>query len=200
MKPWIAIVAVMLLGLTGVVRGADSTYFDATNSIIDPTDPVGTTWHELYPSFCQSPYTITGWADNGDGELSHCDVIAMENPDGVTECHHVLIVTYTLELTQLEPPSTDPHYMDLTDDGGKDPLADPVETLWHEVYPEYCREHVIVEWIDNESGELDFCDQIVCGDGAVYHVEGVHTDMVTEPEDDCPTDLSTWSRIKVLYR
>jgi hypothetical protein len=31
-------------------------------------------------------------------------------------------------------------------------------------------------------------------------VEGVHTDMVTEPEDECLSDQSTWSRIKTLYR
>jgi len=183
-----------------VALAVDSTFFDATNSIIDPTDPVGTQWHELYPNFCSSPYTILGWADNGNGVLDSCDVIAMENPDGTTSCHHVVLVTYTLELTRLNPPDQEPHFWDWDVKEEGDPLTDPVCTWWTEVYPEHGDKFHIQAWEDNESGVLDLCDGIVDDAGAQYHVEGVHTDMVTEPADECAIDISTWGRIKSLFR
>jgi hypothetical protein len=179
---------------------ADSTFFDATNSIIDISNPVGTQWHEIWPGFCNAPYTITGWADNGDGILSHCDIISMTNPQGLTECHHVLHVTLTLELTRLVPPDGEPHYWDWDEDRGGDPLTNPVCTWWIEIYPGHGDEFHIQAWEDNQSGELDFCDGIVDDSGAQWHVEGVHTDMVTEPADECATDEASWSRIKALYR
>jgi hypothetical protein len=133
--PWAVFASMILLVCSSQAVAADSTFFDATNSIIDTSNPVGTQWHEIWPNHCQWPYTITGWQDNGDGVLSHCDVIAMENPEGLTECHHVLDVTLTLELTRIVPPDDLPHYWDWNYDLGGDPTTTPVCTWWIEVYP-----------------------------------------------------------------
>lgn len=180
--------------------GDDLTYFDATNSLIDPTKPVGTQWHELYPNYCQGPYTITGWKDNGDGVLSPCDTLSMDNPGGGSSCHHVVDVTITLELTRLLPPDVAPHFWDWNYTAGGIPLVEPVCTWWNEIYPEFGREFHIAGWTDNGSGLLDSCDLVVDDLGAQYHVEGVHTDMVTEPADQCAAEFSTWGGIKSLYR
>lgn len=195
----LALVFTAILAASALAQG-DTTYFDATNSIIDRTNPVGTQWHELFPTYCQAPYTITGWADNGNGVLDSCDVISMTNPAGDPECHHVLEVTVTLELTMVEPPGTDPNYWDAREDPGDEPITEPVCTWWIGVYPDFGVEFHIVGWEDNGSGELDFCDIITDQYGYTWHVEGIHTDMVTEPEEGCPTDASTWSKIKELFR
>jgi hypothetical protein len=190
---------ILLSALQIQAAAADTSYFDATNSTIDRTKPVGTQWHELYPNYCQSPYTITGWADNGNGVLDSCDVICMTNPAGDPECHHVIEVTTTLELTMVEPPGTDPNYWDASVDPGDEPIPEPVCTWWIGVYPDFGVEFHIVGWEDNGSGFLDFCDVIHDQYGFTWHVEGIHTDMVTEPEDECETDQTTWSKVKQLF-
>ena len=40
----------------------------------DPGNPIGETWHQVYPNFCFE-FPIEGWEDNGDGTLSPCDII-----------------------------------------------------------------------------------------------------------------------------
>lgn len=181
---------------------SDTTYYDATNSLIDLSNPVGTQWHELYPLYCTGPYTLTEWKDNGDGVLSPCDTIVMVAPDETESCEHVTQVTYTLELTPLQEPIIDT-WWDFTEHGtGGDPLTEPVCSYWHEVYPDFCMERHINGWDDtgNGSGKLDSCDVIIDDYGNAFHVEGVHTDIVTEPSDGCPVDQSTWGSIKALFR
>jgi hypothetical protein len=180
---------------------ADSTYYDATNSLIDLENPLGTQWHELYPIYCQGPYELVGWRDNGDSMLSYCDTIDMQPPGGGNpETQHVIVVTYTLELTPIEPPVMD-HFWDFTThDLGGDPIYEPVCSWWHEVYPEFCVERHIDYWEDNGTQKLDSCDVIVDNHAVAWHVEGVHTDIVTEPVPGTATDQSTWSKIKALFR
>jgi len=192
------LIAAAALAAPAWVCGTDFSYFHAINSIIDPTHPVGTQWHQLFPNYCRQPYTITGWKDNGDGQLSFCDTLSMTNPEGLTECVHVVDVTITLELTKVNPPDGFTHYWDWTHLG--DPLDQPVCTWWEEIYPDKGAEFHIAGWEDNGSGGLDFCDGIIDDSGAQYHVEGVHTDMTTEPADQCSSDFTTWGRIKGLYR
>lgn len=182
---------------------ADSTYYDATNSIIDVNNPVGTRWHELHPNYCTSPYEITDWKDNGDGELSYCDTIDMTyDPDGAdpqTSTEHVVEVTYTLEVIWAAEPG-EPHFWDWQSAQGGEPITQPVCTWWMEVYPGFGDEWHIAAWEDNGSGELDFCDFIVDDLGGQWHVEGVHTDIVTEPVPGTATDPSTWGRVKSFFR
>jgi hypothetical protein len=193
---------VTMIWLCGSPAVADSTYYDATNSIIDVNNPVGTRWHELYPNYCTSPYEITDWKDNGDGVLSYCDTIDMTyDPEGEpkTETEHVVLVTYTLELTWIDEP-TEPHYWDWTYEEQADPLVEPVCTWWTEIHPVFGEEFHIAGWEDNGSGVLDFCDVVIDDFGGQWHVEGVHTDIITEPVPGSPTEPSTWGRIKNLFK
>ena len=190
----------VVLGSPAISPAVDLTYFDATNSLIDPSNPVGTQWHELYPNYCRAPYTITGWKDNGDGVLSFCDTLSMTNPEGFGMCVHVVDVTITLELTRVNPPDVVPHFWDWIYGMGGEPLPAPVCTWWSEIYPDFGSEFHIAGWDDNGSGMLDFCDLVFDDAGASYHVEDVHTDMVTEPADECAVDPGTWGRIKTLFR
>ncbi len=196
-----AILAVTALLLAGPALG-DSTYYDATNSIIDVANPVGTRWHELYPNYCTSPYEITDWKDNGDGYLSYCDTIDMTyDPDGAdpqTSTEHVIEVTYTLEVLWAAQPG-EPHFWDWQYVEDRDPITEPVCTWWTEIYPDLGLEWHIQAWEDNASGELDFCDFIVDDDGGQWHVEGVHTDIVTEPVSGSATEPSTWGKVKAFF-
>jgi len=59
-------------------------------------DPVGTEWHEIHPTFCQGPYHVTAWHDNGDGLLSYCDTLVFAEsmfPFHVLEVATDLILT-----------------------------------------------------------------------------------------------------------
>ncbi len=198
----------LLAGAVWLCAGAaaaDSTYYDATNSIIDINNPVGTRWHELYPNYCTGPYEITGWKDNGDGQLSYCDTIDMtfdpDGPEPSTTTQHVVEVTYTLEVTLLPPEEpVIPHYWDWETDELKDPITEPVCTWWTEIYPNLGEEFHIAAWEDNGSGQLDFCDVVVDDHGFQWHVEGVHTDMVTEPVPGSATEPSTWGKLKSIFK
>lgn len=204
MRRFCAIALIMAaIGLCGGVALADSTYYDATNSIIDVNNPVGTRWHELWPNYCTEPYEITDWKDNGDGYLSPCDTIDMTyDPDGaepVTKAEHVVEVTYTLELLWAAEPG-EPHFWDWTVEDQTDPLTEPVCTWWTEIYPVFGEKWHIQAWEDNTNGVLDFCDFIVDDYGGQWHVEGVHTDIVTEPVPGSPAEPSTWGKVKAIFK
>jgi hypothetical protein len=202
-KIYLAAILAAALWLCASPALGDSTYYDATNSIIDVANPVGSTWHELYPNYCTAPYEITGWKDSGDGYLSYCDTIDMTyDPDGAdpqTSTEHVIEVTYTLEVLWAAEPG-EPHFWDWQYVEERDPLSEPVCTWWTEIYPGFGDEWHIAAWEDNGSGVLDFCDFIVDDDGGQWHVEGVHTDIVTEPVPGTATEPSTWGKVKSLFK
>jgi len=56
--------------------------------IFEPTqpsngeNPICQVWHEIYPDFCQQIH-IDSWIDNGDGLLSVCDVVDVQDPTGL---------------------------------------------------------------------------------------------------------------------
>jgi hypothetical protein len=77
-----------------------SHIMDSVTGLIDRASPVGTTWHELVPSFCEGPFTMTSWDDNGDGMLSPSDQFIMENASGFYFDYHLDYITGTLNLTQ----------------------------------------------------------------------------------------------------
>ena len=85
--------------------------------------------------------------------------------------------TYITELVPVLPPSYVPPLYDSWFAGGQylsahtsDPtlidLTNPIDTLWHELYPDYCKEWVLTSWEDTQPvgepgyGELSECDQI----------------------------------------
>jgi hypothetical protein len=76
--------------------------FDSQPGLIDIANPVTTSWHELSPSFCDGPFTLTGWTDgDGNGVLSDGDIVVLENTgDGFYFRYVIEDVTVTLNLTE----------------------------------------------------------------------------------------------------
>ncbi|MEW5923039.1 MAG: dockerin type I repeat-containing protein, partial [Candidatus Zixiibacteriota bacterium] len=153
-----------------------------TDSYLPPMgDPIGTQWHELYPEYCQM-WTLTSWFDNNDGKLSFCDYVDFTNNDTQEwRKFHVEWVgpTLTVSVDQTE------RYVEYicNDYPNIEPITEPVGTYWHEVYPTYCQIWVIVDWVDNGNGYLDFCDYITIrhwftGEEITVHVEAVDCDLL----------------------
>jgi hypothetical protein len=65
-----------------------------TTVIFEPTqpttgeNPICEIWHEIYPNFCQQIH-IDSWLDNGDGHLSICDVVDVQDPTGPPRYYHI---------------------------------------------------------------------------------------------------------------
>ena len=98
--------------------------------------PEGTVWHEVWPSY-SNIYTITMWIDdqqNPNGMLDYTDSISF---DGGTTWWHVEDVATDLILRWK--------------------MLDPIGTLWHELYPDYCELYEITSW---DSYPDPWCDRI----------------------------------------
>jgi len=148
-------------------------------------DPTGTQWHELWPVYCQW-WDLAEWRDNGDGTLSFCDTIKFQStadPDSIV-WKHIEEVTLTIKAAN----EIDSFYFDfMCGNQNVDPITDPINTFWHEVWPTFCQRFICVGWTDNGSGVLDYCDYIDLmaisgpdsGTVAQYHVKAAETDIVT---------------------
>jgi len=66
------------------------TYLHSQSSLIDLSNPVTTSWHELYPGYSNIS-SLNGWVDNNDDVLSPCDYIMLNET-----WYHVEAVTVTL--------------------------------------------------------------------------------------------------------
>ena len=159
----------------------------------DPTAPIGSTWHELYPTY-SNEYDLTSWVDNGDGVLSASDQIDMEQTEG-TEIgwifwYHVDAVTTTIHFSYKDGPPPDgvptgelgdaepvePHLLD-------EAMSNPIGSTWHMIYPDYSKEFVITSWVDNGDGvfsesdqfDFEFFDEV----GTHWaHLDSVTTDLI----------------------
>ena len=75
--------------------------YDSINGLISIDAPVGTIWHELTPTFCDGPFELTDWKDNGDGVLSPSDQLRLNHTGtGFYFDYHLDGITGTLNLTQ----------------------------------------------------------------------------------------------------
>ncbi|NIP66994.1 hypothetical protein GWN63_04170 [Candidatus Bathyarchaeota archaeon] len=150
-------------------------------------DPIGTQWHELYPSF-SNHHQVTSWEEELDdpypGRLSPNDQIDMYNAtSGRTEWYHVDRVTLTLNVSIIFEPGI--FYLFEF----KGPFEDiykvktkPLGTNWTMVWPDYWPEieyppALLEGWEDNCNGVLDVCDNITLG-GEYCHVEDLAIDLV----------------------
>jgi len=106
--------------------------------------PFGTHWHELYPDFC-TDWTLIQWLDNGDGYLSFCDTILLQDAWRIRK-EHVIKVMPTITL--VDTLTGDTVYMDLIDPPNPMvlPMGNALGTQWHQVYPDYCRTYQLVYW------------------------------------------------------
>lgn len=92
---------------TGVEAGAEPN--QPLESPI--TDPIGTTWHQIYPVYCEE-FVITSWEDNGDGVFSTSDQFDFEYfGEGVTHWAHLEDITTDIILSQKgEPEEPGPEF------------------------------------------------------------------------------------------
>jgi len=164
-----------------------NSYMSYQGSLLPPGDPTGTRWHELYPTYCDM-WTLTGWGDNDDGNLTVPDQIEMVRDDSVVQWFYVDRVTITIHFTFKAPidgtgdvESTDPVTTHPTTDG----IVDPIGTHWHMICPEYSREFVITSHDDaNANGALDPSEQFdfefLDQPGVIHwaHLDDVTTDII----------------------
>jgi hypothetical protein len=62
-------------------------------------DPIGTFWHEVYPTYCVQ-YMIQYWTDNGNGYLDSCDYIELINQASQEiDDYHVIGVATDIVIT-----------------------------------------------------------------------------------------------------
>ena len=168
--------------------------------IIDLTNPWAYPWHEIYPDFCQ-PWTFTSWEDNGNGFLDSSDQIDMTNDNTAeTRWYHVDRVTMTMGVWSDDYQE----FLYVEFKGPYTPEIQPICTLWHEVYPIYHGvtggPYHIIDWIDNGSGFLDFCDYVMFEDwlGIWWHVEEYATDLILNEKIMDPIDI-VWHEIYPSY-
>jgi hypothetical protein len=136
-------------------------------------EPIGTTWHEIWPVFCRY-FTLTSWEDsNANGLLDICDLIDLTDEAGDLSWWHVEEVATDIIVTRK-----------------------PVCTQWHEIYPNFCNhKYHLSSWKDNGDHKLSPCDIIDMTDkrtGKVtwWHVAGVTiTIVVTEKVTPQPEPL-----------
>ena len=122
-------------------------------------NPICTYWHEVFPEY-SNVYHIIGWEDNGDGILSPCDYIEVNNTEtGELFYWHVEDVATDLILTEK--------------------IASPYCTYWHELYPNYCERFHVAGWEDNGDGILSPCDKIELRDVETNKSHWYHVDNLT---------------------
>jgi hypothetical protein len=205
---WISIPVVVLAGVLLVV----STHSGTTNPIaqyyMEYVPPAGapgvfsvgsagpaitptcTTWHELYPSFCVDHHQ-EGFGDNGDGVLSACDCILLDNMylhvDWVGPTY-VLVDVQTGGQSWWEPDQDPVHNPD-----------QPVCETWHQVYPLFCGLGHVDDWFDeNGDGTLSICDIIII-DGISYHIVDISLNIQVSDSVPTPNEKSSWGKIKQLF-
>jgi hypothetical protein len=147
--------------------------------LIDLANPVGTAWHELYPDYCNWHY-LAGWLDsNNNSILDRCDHIILDNETGYSGWYNVEDVTVTLRLANSTLNET--MYVEFSGSFQDFPFNDPVNTTWHEVYPEYGNWFNLTFWSDTDlTGNLTSSDQITLENenATEWHVDAVKTDLL----------------------
>lgn len=145
------------------------------------TSPIGSSWHELWPEYCNI-YNITEFHDNGDGHLSYCDQIYMQD-DG---WYHVDRVMFTLHVEN--ETTSEEMYLDSAINYYPGGLTDPIG-MWHEIYPDFCKDWNITDWTDTDGlGIVNFSDMVYienlhdCGMTGWYHVLNVTIDLEVSRE------------------
>jgi hypothetical protein len=153
-----------------------------------PNNPIGTTWHELYPTY-STTWLLSSWVDNGDGYLSPSDQIDMNEP-GWLVWFHVDQVTVTIHFTFKDPDTGTGEAEPETPMTEIPPATSPIDSRWHMVYPTYSRMFTITSWTDQDGGgnfdpsdqfDFRFDDQPVEEPDHWAHLDSVSTDIwVTE--------------------
>jgi len=119
---------------------------------------------------------------------------------GKTEWYYVDRVTLTLLVSNYSNPAQS---MYIEYKGPFETMynvkTDPIESLWHEIYPIYCPVYEIVEWEDNCNGVLSYCDNLTLFDlntqaMSYWHVEELSIDIILNEKITDPT-CTYWKQL-----
>ncbi len=157
--------------------------------------PIGTTWHELHPEFCEE-WVLTSWIDStvsDDGYLGFGDQIDMTNVETEEVCwYFVDYMTVTMRLYSEFYDET--IYVEYKGNYWEyEPYIQPICTNWTEIWPVYLGvtggPYHIVYWEDNGDGVISYCDYIVFADfpEVLWHVEEYASDLVLNEKVGDPT-------------
>jgi hypothetical protein len=86
------------------------------------------------------------------------------------------------------------------------PGESPVCEIWHEVWPNFCREFHINNWVDaNGDSVLSECDDVYTkdfpgGPETRYHIDRIACDIIVTEKPITPTKHRSWGWIKSLFR
>ena len=160
--------------------------------------PNGSAWHELYPAYC-TPHVQDDYTDNGDGVVSACDYIKLS---GIT--YHIEWAGPTYYVTCSTTPGGPPLGTNVFEPTGPPQPGNPICQVWHEVWPNYCREIHIDSFHDTDgSGSLTECDYVdnQTNDPTqppviFYHIDRIGCDIQIVPVPNTPVRPSTWGHIK----
>ncbi len=167
--------------------------------------PNCTYWHELYPNYCKE-WHQTAYFDSfpSNGLLDPCDNILLYNlGSGVQKEFHIDAVVPTYYMTCY--PASGPPVQITAEPQFTVPGPSPVCETWHEVWPNFCRNFHINQWIDNGNGYLDACDDVYTKDypGAPevrYHIDRISCDIIVTEKHITPTKHRSWGWIKSMFR
>ena len=152
------------------------------------------TWFELWPNngdmWHQDGYEDLSKLDNGDGQLSACDLFVAE---GIT--WHVLYVVPTFlgsNGCSYEP-------IDVANCNYVYEPGDPTCQTWTQHTPPNIMEPVhIGGWTDgDDDGVVSNCDQILVG-GQWIHITGTKVNMAIQLPPN-PAEQGAWSQIKSFF-
>ncbi len=198
----IPVVALGLLALTMGHQGvtpASATdpqlFLDWSNgpSNWDPSQPwvpppFCSIWHEISPDFCKEWHQV-GYEDNGDGVVSACDYIILQNAPAPPVRFHIDSFGPTVYLDcggAIMEPAT------LGWLGG-----DPYTTQWQMLYPTQGI-YDLGGWADNGDNTLSVCDYVTIPGVGNCHVKRIGCDIRVSVVPT-GTENSTWGKMKGLF-
>lgn len=166
------------------------------------------TWHELWPNNC-APHHQDRYIDNGDGVISPCDYILLNN-----KWFHIEWVGPTYFMTCIPPGGGPPVPGFIAEPQTLNPTADPYCETWHWIWPpeRHCQPFHIDSYhpVDPNVPGIKPCDiidtyepdatgQVVRVD---YHIDRIGCNIRVVPGDPPPTKSksSSWGWLKQLFR
>lgn len=183
----IAVAAIILLITANSAMALDTHYLEFTQPgsgrPFDPTwPPDGSTWHELFPTYCTVRTQGSHEDGNANGSIDVCEHLTL---DGVR--HHVDWIGPTIKLRGTG--RQEDKYVEAASGNGR-------QFHYHEVYPTFCKDIETAQPIDAVCQEVYITAPPE--DVGWWHVEAIETNIISTPVT--PVDEGTWSKVKTFFR
>lgn len=141
---------------------------------------LGSHWHEAWP-FWSTNWNMTSWIDEDVSDtLTVGDQVYFEDgrptaaPPETEVNASVTNVAWDIKIERKICPYDEKVLHAIAGPVPPDPITDPTVISWHELWPNYCTEWIIHDWVDTDgSGDLTRSDQVLLCDGDWYHVDSV---------------------------